>query len=198
MVIANILGIFTFLYLLWRTLKDDYHYEKIFNLAATVLLGFVLGLAVSTYFDNYYWFWIEGFGILVAFLIVIKKQKMKFFESFEGLTIGLVTWISFVFLGDSVTKSSLSSFLAFWVCLICIFIFFFIKSFYRGIIWYKSGRIGFAGLLTAIIFFLIRAAGSLFYTNTISFVGRTDTYLSGTVALFLFLLLYGLGKNNEK
>ena len=58
MIIANILGIFILL-LLWRTLKDDYQYEKIFNLAFLILFGFIAGSTLSVYVLNDYWFWLS-------------------------------------------------------------------------------------------------------------------------------------------
>lgn len=197
MLIANILGVFILFFLLWKALKEDYHYEKIFNLSFSVLLGFGLGLLISNFLSKEYWFWIISLGILTSFYISIKKQKMKFFESFEGLVVGLISWIGLVYLSDAIIKASLSSFLAFWICSICMFLFFFLKSFYRSFSWYKSGRVGLAGVLTAFVFFIFRLSTSLFFPNMISLVGRFDIYISGTVALILFLLLYVLAKTKE-
>lgn len=197
MLIANTLGIFTLFYLLWKTLKEDYHYEKIFNLSFLTFFGFIFGLLVTSYISKNYWFWISSISIFIGFYIAIKRQKMKFFESFEGLIIGSLFWIGFVYLSDAITSQSLASFLAFWVCSICIFIFFFFKSFYRSFTWYKSGRVGFAGVAIAAIFFIIRSVVSLFFSDIFSFSGKYEIYLSGSVALILFLLLYSLSRPRE-
>lgn len=197
MIIANILGIFILFYFLWNKLKDDYQYEKIFNLAFLTLFGFLIGFIASKYLNKEYWFWFDLAGSLTGFTIGIKKQKMKFFESFEGLVIGTLPWVSLVFLSDSVKNSSLSSFLAFWMTLICIFIFFFMASHYRSFTWYKSGRVGFAGILTAQVFFIFRIVASIFYPNVVSLVGKFEIYLSSAVVLILFLLLYSLFRESE-
>lgn len=185
MVIANILGVFILFYMLWHVLKDDYQYEKIFNLGFLILFGYLLGLVVSRYILKDYWFWTILVGISIGFVFAIKKQKMKFFDVFEGTVIGLLPWISVFYLFDSIDKSSLKSFISFWLGLICIALFFFFKSYYRTFTWYRSGRVGFAGVLTAIIFFLIRALSS------------HELYLSGAVALILFLVLYKLSIKKE-
>ena len=49
MLIANIFGIFIFFFILWKILKDDYPYEKIFNLGFLIVFGFVLGFLISYY-----------------------------------------------------------------------------------------------------------------------------------------------------
>ncbi len=185
MIIANILGIFILFYFLWRTLKDDYQYEKIFNLAFLILFGFIAGSTLSIYVLNDYWFWLSLSGILIGFVIAIKRQKMKLYESFEALVIGLLPWISIVYLTNSINKSSLSSFISFWLSSICIALFFFFKSYYRSFTWYKSGRVGFAGVLTSAIFFLTMS------------VSNHEPYLSGSVAFILFLLLYKLSINKN-
>ncbi|EKE05865.1 MAG: hypothetical protein ACD_19C00176G0087 [uncultured bacterium] len=185
MVIANVLGIFILFYLLWRTLKDDYHYEKIFNLAFAILFGFIVGSIISKYVLSDYWFWLSFGCILLGFFVAIIRQRLKFYETFEALVVGVLPWISIVFLVDSINNSSLSSFITFWIGSICFALFFFFKSYYRTFTWYKSGRVGFAGILTATIFFLARTA-----TNH-------EPYLSGSVALLLFLVLYKLSKNEN-
>lgn len=197
MIIANILGIFILFYFLWNKLKDDYQYEKIFNLAFIVLFGLILGFLISKYFLKDYWFWTCLLGILLGFSIGLKKQKMKFFESFEGLVIGSISWISLLFLTDSINNSSLSSFIAFWMTLVCVFIFFFAASHYRSFTWYKSGRVGFSGVTTALVFFIFRTIASLFFKNVISLSGKFEIYLSSSVALILFLILYSLSKSKE-
>lgn len=197
MVIANILGIFILFYFLWHKLKEDYQYEKIFNLAFLILFGFLIGHLVSRYFLPDYWFWINLSGILLGFAIGIKRQKMKFFESFEGLAIGSLSWVSLIFLSDSINNSSLYSFLAFWMTLICIFLFFFVASHYRTFSWYKSGRVGFAGVLTALVFFIFRLIASIFFQNVISLSGEFEVYLSSSVVMVLFLIIYSLSRSTE-
>lgn len=197
MVIANILGIFILFYFFWKRLKDDYQYEKIFNLAFIVLFGYLIGYFTSRYLDQNFWFWIQLAGIMLGFTFGIKRLKMKFFETFEALVIGTLPWVSMVFLSDSINKSSLSSFLAFWVTSICIFVFFFVSARYRTFTWYKSGRVGFAGLVALQLFFVFRLVASIFFQNVISLSGKFEVYLSASVLLIVFLLIYSLSRSDE-
>lgn len=197
MIISNIFGILIFLFLIWKRLKEDYSYEKIFNFGALILGGVLVGFLVSKKALPNYWFFIEIIGAAIGFTIGIIKLKLKFYESFEAVILGLLPIITLFFLSDSIKNLSLSSFLVFWLSLICIFLFFLVDAYYRGFSWYKSGRVGFSGLLIAGTFFLIRSLISLFFPNAISFSGTFETYISGTVAFALFLLLFNLSRRQK-
>lgn len=192
MLITNLLGIILLFFLLWKRLKDDYHYEKIFNLGFIIFFGLATGYFVAKSFVPSYWFWTQIFFVTASFLIGVIKQKMKFFESLDALIIGLLPWLGLTYLSDAISKSSLSSFLAFWITLIFVFLFFFLNSQYRKFSWYKSGRVGFAGITVAALFFLARIALFLIYPQTMSFAGGLELYFSGTFAFSFFLLLYRL------
>lgn len=197
MLIANILGITLFFFFLWKRLKDDYHYEKIFNFGFFILLGLVIGYSVSGYFLKEYWFWTDLIIVSLFFVLNIIRQKMKFFETLEALIISLLPWMGFVFLSDSISKSSLSSFLLFWITLIVVFFFFLLDSQYRKFTWYKSGRVGFAGVVTGFAFFMSRIILYLIYPKTISFVPNFEIYLSATFVIVFFLLTYKLFISKE-
>lgn len=197
MLIANILGILVFLFLLWKRLKEDYSYEKIFNLAFMILLGLSLGFLISKKVLPEFWFFWEMIGIGTGFTLGVIKFKLKFFETFEATVISLLPILTFFFLSDSIKNSSLSSFLAFWLNLICVFVFFLVDTYYRSFSWYKSGRVGFSGVFVAGLFFLIRALISLFFPNVISLSGVFEIYISGTLAFILFLLLFNLSRSQK-
>lgn len=197
MLIANILGVTLFLFFLWKRLKDDYHYEKIFNFGFFVLLGLLVGYLVSRYFFEEYWFWTQLIIVAIILTLNMIRQKMKFFESLEALIVGLLPWLGFVFLSDSISKSSLSSFLLFWITLIVTFFFFLLDSQYRKFTWYKSGRVGFAGVVTGFAFFVSRIVLYLIYPKTISFVPNFEVYFSATFVIVFFLLTYKLFISKE-
>ncbi len=197
MIITHILGILIFLFLLWKTLKDDYQYEKIFSLGFVVLVSVAISILVLNFTPYLYWFWIMGTIMTISIALAIRKQRMKFFEVIEGFAISILPWLSFYFLNDSIQKSSLSSFLAFWLTLICIFIYFLLKNYYRTFSWYKSGRVGFAGISTLLIFFIVRMISSIFFPYIISFSGKSEIFFSGSTALLLGILLYNLYSKKE-
>lgn len=197
MVISSSFGIMFVFFFLWKRLKDDYHYEKIFNLAFFVILAQFIGFVVASNFLPTYWFWIELGFIALAFVLTIQKQKIKLFESLDGVTLGFLSWLSLYYMVEAVAKSSLSSFVAFWVCLLLVFLFFFLDTQYRRFSWYRSGRVGFSGLVTLILFFLIRLIFTFTFPYLVSLSGSFDMYLSGISLLTFFILLYRLSINSD-
>lgn len=193
MLIANATGLLLFLFLFWKRLKDDYQYEIIFNLSLYVLGGLGLGLLITNYFLNSYWFWIVALFIIFGFLIGIKKCRVRFYEAFDGLVVGLFSWLALFYLTNSIVNSNLFAFLAFWVTCLLIFTFFLLDSKYRSFYWYMSGRVGISGLLTLALFCLSRLIVSFFKPTFIS-ISPFEGYISGTFAFVLFLLLYNLSR----
>ncbi|MBL7036320.1 hypothetical protein ISR94_00540 [Candidatus Microgenomates bacterium] len=194
MIIANILGIFVFLFVLWHRLRQDYHFEKTFTLAFYTLTGVLISYLVAKQFFPEFWFWVESLGVLVGFSIGVIRQKMRVYESFEGVLIGLLIWLSLTFMADSVVNASLASFLAFWITVFSVFLFFFLDAHYRRFSWYKSGRVGFSGLAVTGIFFLTRSVVALLNIAVISLVGSLEGILSGSLSFISFLLLFNLSR----
>jgi len=193
-VIANALGIFLFLYLYWKRLKEDYPVEKIFNSGFIILIGIFLSLVISKILPNIFWFWIIIFATLIFEAVNVFKLKIKFFESLDALVISLLPWLSLFYLSHSIENSNLFSFLAFWICLLLIFLFFLFNNFYRTFNWYKSGKVGFSGLAVTGIFFGIRGISSIFFNNLVSFAGVYERFISGTFFVCTFLLLFRLSR----
>jgi len=105
-------------------------------------------------------------------------------------------WIALIFLGDSVVKSSLSSFLGFLAILVFILVYYYFDSHYKKFSWYKSGKIGFSGLVTLGIIFLVRAGVAVSESVVLSFVDKYEAAFSATAALFCFLAVFNLGRKS--
>lgn len=187
MLIANIVGSILFLYLYWKRLRDDYTSEKIFNSGFILIIGIVLSFLVSKFFLPNYWFWIVFITVFIIEAFIVLKFKFKLFESLDALIVSVLPWLSLFYLSESIVKRSLFPFLIFWISLICLFLFFFFDNYYRTFAWYKSGRVGFSGLMTLGIFFLIR---------TIAFTPNLERIFSGTVVFISFLLLFNLSRKD--
>jgi len=188
------LGVIVFLFIFWKRLNEDYSSEVIFQTAFSVLAGIFVALLLTNKFLPGAFFWTGSVGGLIGLLLAIFRFKVKFFESFEAFIISVLPWLGFVFLKDSVFNSSLSSFLGFIVILIMVFISYWLDSHYKNFTWFKSGRVGFAGLATLAFIFLIRSVVDILGISMLSFVAKYEAVLSGAAAFICFLLLFNLGR----
>lgn len=188
MVIANFIGILLFLFLLWKRLKEDYHYERIFNFGFFSLLGLTIFSLISNSFLTEFKFWLQFLGLILGFGISIYFQRIKFYESFDALVVAVLPWLSLSYLVSAIKNSNLVYFIAFWACLFLVFVYFFLDSQYRKFIWYRSGRVGFSGLVVAGLFFVMKSFDP--------YIGY-GLYISGAFAFLFFLLLFILSRNKE-
>jgi len=195
--ITNFLGILVFLFIFWKRLKEDYASEIIFKAAFFILLGVTLAFLTSFKLIPLWFLWSEFLGLLLGLGAAIYALKIKFYESFEALIISILPWIGFIFLKDSVFGSSLTSFIAFLVILLVVFISYWLDTNYKNFTWYKSGKIGFAGISSLGIIFLVRSIIAATGMPVLSFVGKFEAILSGIAAFICFLLLYNLGRISE-
>lgn len=195
MVIANLFGLFAFIYLMWLKLKEDYHYERIFNFSFIILFGLLITSVFSRFFFQEYWFWLNLIGLTSGFVFGLFLLKFKFYESLNSFVVAILPYLGIYFLSSSIIKYSLVDFVAFWVVTVFIFFYFLFEATYRKFNWYKSGRVGFSGLLVAGLFFLARAILAYFFVNQVSLVGTVDVYLSASFSFLFFLLLFNLSRN---
>jgi hypothetical protein len=183
-----------FLFLVWRRLKEDYSANIIFSLEFFVLTGVLVGFLVSLNFLPAWGFWLEAFGAFLGFSFGIFKFNLRFFETFEAVFVAFLPWISLFYLNNFFKSPGWGEGFLFVFNLLLIFLFDFTARRYKNFSWYKSGRIGLAGLLTAGVFFLLRAAIATILPFMVSFSGRSEAILSGICAFSLFLLIFNLAK----
>jgi hypothetical protein len=196
--LTNLLGILVFLFIFWKRLREDYSPEIIFKTAFDILAGVAIGFLFSLKFSSIGFFWPAAVGSLMGLTLALLGLKMKFYETFEAFIISSLPWMGLIFLLDSVTHSSLNSFLAFIAILVFVFISYYLDSHYKNFTWYKSGKIGFAGIVTLSIFFIVRSALAIFGIHMISFVSlRIEAVISGAAAFICFILLFNLARIKE-
>lgn len=183
-----------FLFFLWRRLKEDYPKEIIFGVASLVLIGLLVGYLASFKFFPNWFFWFEAFGAFLGFSIGILKYDTRFFETFEAIFLGFLPWLSLFYLKNFISRPTVLLGVIFVLNFALLLLFDFLDIRYKNFSWYKSGRIGLSGLLTAGVFFLIRAAIATFFPFVISFSGRKEIILSGLCAFTIFFLIYNLAK----
>ncbi len=190
----NIVGILLFFFLFWRKLKEDYDSSRIFTFALFVALGVIIFSFISQKVLPQWWFWADCLGATLGFVLGRLRFKFRFFENLEAVTIGLLPWLSVIFLQDAILNSSWSSLIAFVVLLVIIAFYVFLDTHYKKFTWYKSGKVGFSGLTTLGVFFLIRTAVAAGFPSMLSFLGPIDSIISGVIAFTSFLLVFNLSR----
>lgn len=195
--IATTLGILIFLFIFWKRLREDYASGIIFEAAFYVLLGLGVLWFVSFKLFPGWFFWTSAAGAGVGLTLGILKFRLRFYETLEALVIAVLPWLAFIFLKDSVVNFSLSSFVAFLLVLIIIFAFYYIDTHFREFTWYRSGKIGFAGLATLAIIFTLRSGIALTDAHVLTFTGKFEAIVSGAMAFVCFILIYNLSRKIE-
>lgn len=193
-IIFNIVGLSIFLFVFWKKLREDYPPRKIFTASFYILVGIGLASFLSSKFFSTWWFWTDLAGIFLGFTLGILRFKFRFFESLEALIVGILPWLSLVFLADSIVNSSIVSLIGFIVILLVIVLYLFLDVHYKKFTWYKSGKVGFAGLTTLGVLFLIRAGIATSFPFVLSFLGSIDSIVSGMIAFTSFLLIFNLAR----
>lgn len=158
------LAIFTFAFILWRKLKEDYPSETIFKFTLSILAGVGLGAWVASLWLPHFVFWASFSGGLIGGSLYLGKLNLRFFEIIDGLALATSWFLLILYIGQ-VAKilPGLNYFIltkTLLVFLIILLYGYFLKS-YRKFSWYPSGKVGFAGLLTLLLFFLSRAVLAL-------------------------------------
>lgn len=195
--LTGLLGCLIFLFIFWKRLKEDYAAEIVFKSATYILTGILVAWSVAVKFFPEWFLWMEFFGAIVGLGLSYRFLRVRFYETLEAFVIASLPWVSLTLLKSSVVNSSLSSFIAFLVTLIMIFVYYFLDYHYKEFTWYKSGKIGFAGLSTLALVFVSRSLLALFGIHVLSFVSKFEGIISGAFAFICFLLIFNLGRVTE-
>lgn len=180
-------------FVLWKKLKEDYQEDLIFYLTI-ILVGTLL--LVSKIFGAYLPDF-SFFGIVVSLIFVtlysLKKLGFKFFESIDALSMGGL-WFLFFLGADWLLKIRVfapAAVLNILVISLSLASCKFFSGRYRRFSWYPSGKVGFPGLASLAIFFLLHGAVAFYSWPVLSFpwiinIG-TNTVLFLTLSTILYL-----------
>ena len=94
----NILGLFIFLFVFWRKLKEDYVSEIIFSASVFILLGLLAGFIIGLKFFPSFIFWSEFIGILLGLALSVLRLKLRVYETLEAAVISFLPWFGIYFL----------------------------------------------------------------------------------------------------
>lgn len=197
--ILVLLGVVLALFFYWKQLRDDYTQNQIFISGFTILaaagFGSLLGVylspslnSTSIFMKDGLWFWSGIIGFLIGFAVNQYRFKFRIFEAFEAASITLLIFSGF-FIRD----------IRIFALFILLFgIYLYLHNNYRKFTWYRSGKVGFAAVLTWGVLFLVRA---VVFILPISqhfsgyFIGKVDVVISLICAVTAFFVFYNLAQS---
>jgi hypothetical protein len=127
------------------------------------------------------WFWGALLGLSIGFITSQKLFNLPLYEALEAAIVG------FLFASPLITKEWTFS-------VIILIVFYMLKSRYKSFRWYKSGKVGFAGLATMGMFFTIRSFLAFIGNTMLVFtgIGKVEVVLCAALAFLCFFAVYNL------
>ena len=162
--ILRALGIVFFLYLTWRSLKDDYKDSDLIGWAWLAIVSFLVGSRVSYGLINFgvfkdVWEWLAvwklgGANYVGGYLAMmgvtawwLVKKEWKIWSFLEDVSSVWLVFLGFL-TADELLRAGLDINLAvpLFVLVLTLILTAMIKNNYRSYVWYKSGKKGFVFL----------------------------------------------------
>lgn len=193
-IILNTVGLFLFLFIFWKKLREDYISIQIFNTATFIIIALIVTNIVSDRLFQVSRFWLNFSGVSLGLTVGIVRYKLRGFETLEAAVIGLFPWLGLTLLSDSIVNSSTPSFVAAVLMFVLVFLYIIFDKHYKRFSWYKSGRVGFSGLTVLGLFFLTRAFVAAVFDNVLSLAMKYEGVLSGIAAFITFLAVFNLAR----
>ena len=192
--ISLLIGSIVFLFTLWKGLREDYKINSIFTFGFSVLFFVVAGLFLSSVINRGIWLWAAVLGMCFGLLLGVAKTGIRLLDAVESGVLSLLFLMECAMTGLFLSLYSPSTFAAGVFVLWLILLYYYLKTRYKSLSWYKSGKIGFSALSVLIVFFVTRIPVALFFPNMISFLGKIDALPSALVALIFIFGLVRLSK----
>lgn len=191
--LLQMFGVFMFLYITWRRLKEDYISNQIFNLLFT--MGLIVGVSVLTsyYFLKIYMLWIFFLTFFFGNIIGSKKFGLKFIEVFEAEIFAILFYFAIAF-STFLISGDPGKILLYCSFLFLIPTFILVEKNYKNFLWYKSGKRGFTSMFTIGMFFLIRSIIALVNPSMVFLLLDYDPIVSGIISFVSFSIIFYLGK----
>jgi len=180
--ILRIIGIILFAYLTWRNLKNNYEENKLVSYSWIALLGFFIGGRITYGLVNFgiwndswlSWFsvwdkpgmdYIGGFlSLILVNFIFSKINSWKFVPFCEDSLINSLFLFLFLMTDEFIRSRfdlKVGIYLLFLILMILLVNL--AKKKYRSLVWYKSGKKGFAFLITGFFAFLILGFSGFYF-----------------------------------
>ena len=180
--IIRIFGVILFAYLTWRNLRENYEEDKVVNYSWIALLSFFVGGRIiyglvnfGVWNDNWMsWFsvwnkpgmdYVGGFlTLMIVSIIFSKLNNWKIIPFCEDGLINDLLLLVFL-MTDELVRTKFELRIGVYLLFLVLVIFFvrLVKKKYRSLVWYKSGKKGFAFLSAMFLSFLILGFLGMFF-----------------------------------
>lgn len=200
-----IIGSLVYLFLYWRSLKEDVPISDVFTSGLLILASGYVGFALahllqgslfsSAYFDpGEIWFWFSSAFIVMVTFLMSRNQKLSVYEIFESVGVATLPLYSFIVVYFGLSNRSIETIVFGFFILTFLALYYYFQVTYKNFGWYKSGRVGFSGLTSLALLFMARALIAGWYPSMVSFTGRIEIVLSGIVSFLLIFMVYNLSE----
>lgn len=190
-------GAYLFLFLFWRSLKDEMEERSIFAHGFIILVASCFTSIIFSqishvlpptriFTPNGMWLWGGFVGFLAASTFTWYFSPFPAHYLLEVLIPAALLWLVFV---GSVYQTSLAV-----LSVVCLALFLVLKKNYKKIHRYRSGKVGFAALLTLAFFFMVKAAFAIAAPTMIFSIGQVEVLLSAVVIFLSLFSLYHLAQ----
>lgn len=186
--IIRVIGVLLFVYLMWRNLRENYEEDKIVTYSWIALLGFFVGGRITYGLVNFgvwndslvSWFavWdkpgINYIGAVLGLMLVnflfAKANNWKIIPFCEDGLVNSLLLLVFLIVDEFVrSRFDLKAGVYVLFLILMIFVAGLAKKKYRSLVWYKSGKKGFAFLSTSFLSFLLLGLLGLYFQISLVF-----------------------------
>lgn len=175
-------------------MKEDYIASQIFATASYVLVVGSLAITCAHFILPSWWFWFAVLGVTLGAYLGVKRFRLRFFELLEALVAGFLPVLLVFFIYWGITMSSFLSYQIAGFIFSLTILFYVLDAHYKKFTWYRSGRVGFSGLVILGVFFLARAIVAISDVSVITLVPSYEVFVSGVAAFSTFLALFILAR----
>lgn len=191
-ILFSLVSFFTYLFFLWKNLREDYDVGRVFTFGIATFFAFIIGSLLGRILGNF-WYWIGLVCFVAVSVLLIRRFEFRIIEVIEASTPGILIVHLLLFLLGLLRNQSINHILMVLLGLLLIILFVVLKKNYKRFTFYKSGRLGFASLVTLGLLYLIRAITALVAPHTISHIGVFEFIPAAIISFFSFLTVYNLG-----
>jgi len=193
MIAFILLGIVVYTFVFWKSLKEDYAPDMIFNTALLAIFISTVLASLCYFLYQPLWFWSGFLGMLLGTTVGIRVYKLRKYEVYDASIISFL-YLQVILLLWFIFDDGLYNLILLGLTVMCIVLYYFLQANYRKFSWYKSGKVGFSGFTVLGTYFIGRSVIAVFSLPVVSLSGVFDIIISAVFVIVSFAVVYTLSK----